>query len=234
VGEDDCLASYTEIEAKRIEFGVTSVRVLIDCAFETREVYAQSVAHSWTCMRGVDRDSFKHKREVLQNGVRTVIVVELPYSEAQWADPFSGTEQQQFGRQARIVRRPLRLARRFDWINLHIKNLLSAFKQGNALYWGLPGDVGAEYLRQINAEVRHTIVNARGQRVEWWSNVNVRTTAAGMLKTTGTKRANHAWDCECMILVAMCQQHLVDLSDWQPDAAVSTSIPSVSSDLQEN
>jgi hypothetical protein len=210
VGTTTCLTSYQEIEIKANEFGVDKKCVLIDSAFETREVYAQAVNHGWTCMRGVDREPFKHMTEIRDSqGAIKRIAIELPYSAEQWADPFTGTEQQQINRRLRFIRQVPRLARRFDWINLHIKNLLSAFKQGSGLYFGVPSDVGAEYLKQMSAEVRHVVINAKGRRTEWWSNTNV--------KGTGTKRPNHAWDCECMIVVAMCLQKLIDLSDWQPE-----------------
>jgi len=216
-GIDDltCLNSYAEIEEKRKEFGVDAKCVLIDTGFEAREVYAQIVKYGWTGMRGVDREvPFKHIKEITdpRTGVVKRIAIELPYSLEQWADPFSGTERQQLNRRMRIGRAAPRLARRFDWINLHIKNLLSAFKQGQAIYWGIPGDVGANYIRQINSEVRHVVTNARGRRTEWWSNTNA--------KGTGTKRPNHAWDCECMIVVAMCLQGLINLSDWVPESSL--------------
>jgi hypothetical protein len=189
--------------------------VIIDSAFESREVYAQAVKYGWTCMRGVDREPFKHYKEVRQSsGEMKKMAIELPYSEEQWADPFSGTSQQQINRRLGIARAVPRLARRFDWINLHIKNLVSAFKQGQGLYWGVPGDVGAEYIRQINAEVRHVVMTAKQKRTEWWSNTNA--------KGTGTKRPNHAWDCECMLVVAMCLQNLINLSDWSPDKSIAT------------
>jgi phage terminase large subunit GpA-like protein len=207
-----CLTSYDEVELKAAEWGVAAKCVLFDCGFETREVYAQAAKRGWTCMRGVDRaEPFRHYKEIVDPSSKLVrrVGIELPYSTINWADPFTGREAQQLNRRFRIVRAAPVLARRFDWINLHIKNLLNAFKQGEALYWGIPGDCGADYIRQINAEVRHVIINARGQRSEWWSNTNA--------KGTGQKRPNHAWDCECMIVVAMCLQNLINLSEWSPD-----------------
>ena len=215
VSERSCLTSYAEVDDKAKEFGVQPQCVVIDTGFEAREVYAQAVKYGWTCMRGVDRDApFKHIKEITdRDGMVKRVAIELPYSTVQWADPFSGTELQQLNRRFRMARAAPRLARRFDWINLHIKNLLSAFKQGNAVYWGVAGDVGPDYMKQINAEVRHVVINAKGRRTEWWSNTNA--------KGTGTKRPNHAWDIECMILVAMCLQNLINLSEWtpQPDKA---------------
>lgn len=219
VGENDCLSSYDEIEAKAKEFGVAAQCVMIDSSFETREVYAQAANRGWTCMRGVDREElFRHMREIIDPQTKMIkrVAIELPYSEEKLADPFTGTERQQLNRRVGRGVATLRLARRYDWINLHIKNLLSAFKQGGALYYGIADDVGAEYIKQINAETRHTVINVRGRKTEWWSNTNA--------KGTGTKRPNHAWDCECMILVAMCLQRLIDLSGWQPGENVSTSI----------
>ena len=211
VGERSCLTSYDEVELKAQEFGVQSQCVIIDSAFETREVYAQAAKRGWTCMRGVDKpEPFRHMKELVgSDGMIRKMAIELPYSTMQWADPFTGTEDQQLNRRYRIVRAAPRLARRFDWINLHIKNLLSAFKQGQAIYWGVPGDVGPDYIRQLNSEVRHMTINARGRKTEWWSN----RTAKG----EGHARPNHAWDCECMILVAMCLQNLINLTEWQPD-----------------
>ena len=215
VDEGDCLNSYDEIEAKAAAFGVAPQCVLIDSAFETREVYAAAAMRGWTCMRGVDRaEPFRHMTEILDPRTRQLkrIAIELPYSEEKWSDPFTGTEDQQINRRIRVRNAP-RLARRYDWVNLHIKNLLSSFKQGMGLYWGIPDDVGAEYVKQINAETRHTITTPRGKRTDWWSNTNA--------QGTGTKRPNHAWDCECQILVAMCLQKLIDLSDWQVEESIA-------------
>lgn len=218
VGESDCLSSYDEIEAKAKDFGVSEQCILIDSAFETNEVYTQAATRGWTCMRGVDREPFRHIQEIIDPRTRQIkrVTIELPYSEEKWSDPFTGTERQQINRRITRGRVTMRLARRYDWINLYIKNMLSAFKQGNALYYGIADDAGAEYIRQMNSETRHTVISARGRKTEWWSNTNA--------KGTGTKRPNHAWDCECMILVAMCLQRLIDLSDWKPDEIVSTSI----------
>jgi phage terminase large subunit GpA-like protein len=210
VGESTCLTSYEEIDIVAKEYSVQPQCVLIDSGYEAREVYAHAVKYGWTCMRGVDRvEPFKHYLEILDSVTKLIkkTAIELPYSAAQWADPFSGTEQQQLNRRFRVV--APKLARRYDWMNLHIKNLLSALKNGRALYWGVPGDVGPDYMRQINSEVRHVILNARQRRTEWWSNTDA--------KGEGTKRPNHAWDCECQIVVAMALQKLIDLSEWKRD-----------------
>jgi hypothetical protein len=210
VSESTCLTSYDEIEIKAKEYGINPQCVLIDSGYEAREVYTQAVKHGWTCMRGVDRaEPFKHYMEILDPATKLIkkVAIELPYSTMQLADPFSGTEAQQLNRRFRVI--APRLARRYDWMNLHIKNMLQAFKQGRALYWGVPGDVGGEYMRQINSEVRHVIINARQRRTEWWSNTDA--------KGEGTKRPNHAWDCECQIVVAMSLQKLIDLSDWKAE-----------------
>jgi len=216
VSERDCLSSYDEVEAKANELGVAPQCVIMDSGFEAREVYAQAARRSWTCMRGVDREElFRHILEVIDPVTKNPIkiTIELPYSAVNWCDPFMGTRQQQINRRVRVTREMPVLARRFDWINLHIKNMVSAFKQGRALYWGVADDVGTDYLRQINAETRHFIISPRGKRVDWWSNTNA--------EGTGTKRPNHAWDCECMILVAMCQQRLIDLTDWKPEESIA-------------
>jgi hypothetical protein len=211
VTPETCLTSYDEIEIRAKEYQVDSLCVLIDCNYEMREVYAQAAKRGWTCMRGVDRDQhFKHYKEIVDPYTKLIkkVVIELPYSVVQWADPFTGTDKQSTNRRVPAFI----LARRFDWMNLQIKNLLAAFKQGRAVYWGIPGDAGNDYIKQINSEVRHSIINARGKRTDWWSNGNI--------KGTGHKRANHAWDCECQIVVAMCLQNLIDLSQWKEEPEI--------------
>ena len=201
------LDSYTEIEEKRREFGIEAQCTLIDCGFETREVYAQAAKYGWTCMRGVDREPFKHAREIFVNGQLKRVIIELPYSEEKFVDAFTGTENQQINR--RFPRPQRQLTRRFDWINLHIKNLLDAFQKGQAVYWGVPRDAGSEYVKQMNSEIRHRIISAKGKATEWWSNTNA--------KGGGPRRANHMRDCEAQIVVAMCMQQFIDLSEWRPE-----------------
>lgn len=210
------LDSYAEIEAKSKEFGVASKRVLLDFGFEISECAAAVVKYGWTGMRGVDRaEPFKHLIEVPDGrGGTKVIKVDLPYSEAKWKDPMMGSSEQVLNKRMLITSRQRKLARYFDWINLYVKDMLAGFKSGNALYWGLPDDVGAEYLRQINSEVRHKIISAKGRVTNWWSNTNVR--------GTGLRRPNHYWDCECMIFCAMCMQGLIDLSGWQPSDCIAS------------
>lgn len=216
VGESTCLTSYDEIDIVAKQYGVEPQCVILDCGYETREVYTHAVKYGWTCMRGVDRvEPFKHYLEILNPVTRLIerTAIELPFSSAQLVDPFSGTSLQQLNRRIRVA--APRLVRRYDWMNLHIKNMLQAMKQGRALYWGVPSDVGLDYTRQINAEVRHSILNARQRRTEWWSNTDA--------KGEGTKRPNHAWDCECQIVVAMSLQKLIDLSDWKSESIASDS-----------
>src|SRR5215472_1656227 len=102
VGQGDCLSSYDEVDAKAKDFGLHSKCVLIDSGYETREVYAMSVKFGWTCMHGVDRVPFKHAKErVNKRGMVERMFIELPYSIEQWADPFTGTENQQLNRRFR-------------------------------------------------------------------------------------------------------------------------------------
>lgn len=209
VSELDCLESYAAIDAKAKELGIQPKCVLIDCRFETREVYAMAAKYGWTCMMGVDREVFIHmkERQNPQTGQPEKIKIELPYSELKWSDPFTGTKQQTINRRFVRTRQLPQLARRIDWSNLHIKNLLDAFRKGQAIQFDIPGDVGPDYIRQMNAEVRHRIVDKKGRITEFWSN---RTATGG-----GTARPNHAWDIECQIIVAMAAQGLIDLSNWQ-------------------
>lgn len=212
------LDSYVEIDAKAKQMGVFPKSVLLDFGYEINECAAAAVKYGWTGMLGVDRNEmFKHAVERIENGMPVKRTIELPYSEEKWKDPHMGESTQVINSRIPAQMRQVRLARYFQWMNLPIKDMLSGFKHGSALYWGVPGDVdnyeglegNLKYTSQINSEVRHKIISARGKETFWWSNRNI--------KGGGIARPNHFFDCELEIFVGMCMSHIINLSDWNPD-----------------
>lgn len=206
------LSSYTEIDLKAKEFGVINNCVLLDFGYEMRECAQACVKYGWTGMQGRDKEElFKHVKPImLPNGRQDTQKVELPWSEEKWKDPMMGEEEQVLNTRIPLALRRRNLARYYQWINLPIKEMLTGFKQGSALYWGVPEDVGAGYRKQLDAEIRFKIVSAKGKITYWYSNRNA--------KGGGEARANHAFDAECMIFTAMCMNGLIDLRQWNLDS----------------
>lgn len=200
-------ASYDELAEIANRFRVLSRRILIDCSFEMREVFAECSQRGWTALRGEACENFSHQVETAARGGGTKLIwVKRPYSKEEWGDPGMGKREQQRNRRGSIPQR-LKMARYFRWSNLSIKNILNAMKQGRTqIYWGVPEDVGKDYIAQINSEVRYRKLTAGGVATYFWSNCG--------RDMKGHKKPNHYWDCECMILVALIMQGLIDLDRY--------------------
>lgn len=103
--------------------------------------------------------------------------VRQPYKDT-LVDPAMGTSMQ-----GQV--RPVRL---FVYSNPAIKDLLSEYTRGIGPSWQIPENVTLDYIEQMSAEHREEIVDAYGKVTYKWVN--------------RPRKANHFWDCECMILVA--------------------------------
>lgn len=68
-----------------------------------------------------------------------------------------------------------------------MKDMLGLAMTGVEQDWQIPSEVGREYLQQITAEKREEQVDARGREKFVW---------------VRKRRANHYFDCECMIMVS--------------------------------
>lgn len=223
------LDSYDHIENKAEEFGIPKVCVVIDCGYETREVYAAAIKKGWTCLRGDDRTEWIH---FLENPkTKQKVKVSRPYSPATQGDPgFKFEDRKKLQSKFPGVVLPgshmPRYARVLYFSNLEIKDILAAFKQGRAaIYWGLPGDVGKEYRKQINSEVRYKKTKQKGGVEYWWSNCG----PDGKQR----KKPNHYWDCEVMLMVCFIVAKLIDLEKFQGEVTASTNEVSVFDDGEE-
>jgi hypothetical protein len=214
--------SYDEIESTSQKFSVAPRRVIIDAGYESRQVYSQCVRRGWTWMKGdpmQNREGFDHiieTKDAAGNVKR--MVVSLPYSKIKWGDPMTNgriTQKPKLNPRIGIVNEAAihegRFARGYHFINLACKDLLNALKQGRTTtYWGVPQDVTNGYIAHMNSEVRYKIIGARGRIIFWWSNSGP--------DGKGKKRANHWWDCEVMITVAMVMQGILRIDEWKDEA----------------
>lgn len=160
-----------EVRAKQLDLGIEDDRTILDCGFEEQQVFELCCQYGWRAMRGDDARGFTHFEE----GERIL----RPYSAPMNCEPYIGRRDQPRKYQHAVMCR---------WSNPTIKDFLNRLKQGKGLYWGIPRDVSANYLAQIDGEQKREVVNKRtGRKERRWVEVG--------------RAGNHLWDCECMALV---------------------------------
>jgi phage terminase large subunit GpA-like protein len=172
------LLTFEEIHEKEIELKVTPRRVIPDSGFRATEVYEACCKYGWTAFKGEDKEYFSHK---LPDGT----MVRKIFSPVQRGDPGIGTSSQGLKHCALIL-----------WSNPSTKDMLERLKKGRGPYWGIPKDVGQEYLYQIDSETKRLRHNKMtGQAIWEWVRIG--------------KRPNHYWDCECEQVVAAVMAELL-------------------------
>lgn len=166
------LLTVEQAEELRALHGVEKQLCFEDAQYDTAQVYADCVRFGWTALHGDGCDGFTHilrdKRKVRRF--------------------YSSIKQTQV---------PGGMARYMFWASDPVKDMLAAFIRGDSHPWGLPADVGAQYLSQIGVpqpqgdgtfkqtggDAKRERVNKSTGRPEWrWVKVG----------------ANHLWDCEAM------------------------------------
>lgn len=201
-----------ELEMIRKAFDVKPWYVVMDIGFERQESLAACVTYGWTGMRGDQANSYRHRVETSdQNGNKLVRYIDRPYSEKKWADPgFSAAKQKEMRHNRQIIR--TKRAVFYEFSNLSIKNMLASLRSGRArVYWGTPedprtftgDDISKDYRDQLDSETRYRSVDRKGRATYFWSNCG--------RDGKGTKKANHFYDCEVMILVVMAIQQLIEI-----------------------
>jgi len=79
----------------------------------------------------------------------------------------------------------------FRWSNPSAKDILAALKAGKAQPWEvckMDPELAEEYAKQLDSERKKEVIDKHGRAEMRWVSF----------------RANHAWDCECMQVVAAC------------------------------
>ena len=86
----------------------------------------------------------------------------------------------------------------YHWSNPTVKDMLSILRGGLGLYWGRPTDEPKEYTEGLHSEHKIMEQDRRTGRPKWrWTLKNP------------NERNNHAWDLECMALVAAIMSGLL-------------------------
>jgi len=88
-----------------------------------------------------------------------------------------------------------RRVRYAHWASDRVKDILHAHRTGLAAAWDIPDDAPPEYLRQIDAEVKREMINAKTKQSEF--------------RWVKTRNANHGWDVEAMQIVAALMLKLI-------------------------
>jgi hypothetical protein len=190
-----CVETFDQVTDLQLKWTVNDQCVFVDARFETRRVYAECVKHGhwemvkgrrvwccWTGLMGSPSWDFAHHNEKDQTPNKTA--PRKMYSRMQHGDPGAG----QFKSK---VLAPFML-----WSNEQVKGVLARLRDGKGAKWTAAPvppeekETEAEYIRQINSEIRGWVKDrGTGRMILKW-------------KTVSEKAANHYWDCECMQVVA--------------------------------
>lgn len=172
------IASWEEMEEKRIELGVEPARTMVDIAFDTAAVQAVCVRYGWQGLWGdnTNKRSFPHHETVLVQNKPTRITRNFPFSSVNIGHV--GIGQKGVRRQARY----------FFWCQDPIKDMWHRLKNGLSTYrWTVPQDTSEDYRKQIQAEYKVTTVEKKtGRKVRVYKH----------------KTDNHMTDCDQMCLVS--------------------------------
>lgn len=158
------LESFDQLAELQRRMKVKPALTFIDANYDTDVVYHACGSQGWTALRGSPQKSFAYKKK---NGD----IVQRPFTRFSDAQTTSG-----------------KLCRYAWWSSDRVKDILHAHRTGQAASWEIPDDVPKEYLKQIDAEVKKEMKNAKTSQVEFrWVRI---------------RRDNHGWDCEAMQIVA--------------------------------
>lgn len=166
------LQTVGDIQEKQAKHSVFEKCVLVDCSYNTADVFQMCCANGWVALRGSPRLNFSYTKR----GRRIL----LPHTDPDemWGDPNMGKAGQGRYRCRLIV-----------WSNPTIKDILHRLKTGHGAYYGVPSDASQEWHRQMISEVKRKTRNKKTGQPEWnWVLIG--------------GRQNHIWDCECMQVVA--------------------------------
>jgi phage terminase large subunit GpA-like protein len=163
MGGDSRLLYYAKVDTweqlKVIQetYKVENRKTQIDCGYSKDEVYKRCAQYGWLSLRGDQRDQYPHRN---RSG-KTVFKSYSPYQTVTASD----------GRKTMVA----------YFSNTSQKDILFQLRNQRGVDWQIADDIGSEYLRQIDAEVRR----GEGKTARWVKRHN----------------SNHAVDCETMQIV---------------------------------
>jgi hypothetical protein len=169
----DKVDTWERLKVIQETYGVENRKTQVDCGFQTDEVYKRCAQNGWLALRGDRRDSYPHPTKGKP--------IYKPFSRYQNVTASDGRKTMvcYFG-------------------NLPIKDILHQLRNQKGVSWEIPDDIGREYMRQIDAEVRR----GEGKSAIWKKRHN----------------DNHAVDCESMQIVLASAMKLIGSPDTDDEA----------------
>lgn len=179
------LYSETDIEAKRVEYGVPADCTVVDSGYRPKGdhgVYAACIRYGWIAAKGTDEPFFWHTETKIVNGKKVSSRVQKPWAPLSFGDPGEGTSEQGRNRcplirfsSSVMADRVMGLIERGLWIEPEAEE---------------QDETEREYRRQMTAEFKRPKVDKfTGRRVMVW------------VCPSGN---NHAFDCgKQQVLCAM-------------------------------
>lgn len=163
--------SYDQILELQRQYNVMPKMVFIDAQYLTDKVYSACAAQDWTALHGSGRESFPYRQ-------RDGNIIHRPFTRFSEAQTTRG--------------KPARYA---HWASDRVKDILHAHRIGQAADWEIPDDVSPEFIKQIDAEAKREVTNAKTKQVAY--------------RWTKVRRENHAFDVEAMQIVAALMLKLI-------------------------
>jgi phage terminase large subunit GpA-like protein len=158
------LETFDQLAELQRKMNVKPRLVFVDAGYDTDIVYHSCASQDWTALRGSPQKSFAYKKH---NGD----IIQRPFTRFQDAQTTSG-----------------KICRYAYWSSDRIKDIVHAHRTGQAASWEIPDDAPLEFIKQIDAEVKKEMKNAKTSQIEFrWVRI---------------RRDNHAFDCEAMQIVA--------------------------------
>lgn len=170
----DKVDTWERLQVIQKRYNVENKMTQIDCGYQKDEVYKRCAQYGWLALRGDKRESYPHKRR----GGRVFYKPYSPYQDATSSDH--------------------RVTKVAYFSNLVHKDILFQLRNQRGVAWQVPDDIGSEYLRQIDAEVRR----GEGKTAKWEPRI----------------KDNHAVDCEDMQVVIASMLGLIGSPETEIEA----------------
>jgi phage terminase large subunit GpA-like protein len=165
------IETFDNVHDLALRYSIKPQMVFVDAQYDTDQVYAACARMNWTALHGSGQASFPYRKP---NGD----VIHRPFTR------FSEAQAPGTGK-----------ARYAHWSSDRIKDIVHAHRTGQSAAWEIPDDIGAEYIKQVDAEVKREVTNAKTKQVEY--------------RWTRIRRDNHAFDVEAMQIVAALMLKLI-------------------------
>ena len=166
---------WSEIAHLQAQYRIKAYHVGVDAGNWSQAVYKECAERQWIALVGSGQKAWSHYDKAQKN--QTI----RPYSPARQGRVAAAPRRAEWqgGRKAKPI-----ACWYYEWSNLFYKDWLSRLAAGQGtVEWEYADDVEQEYIWSLDSEARKIGSDGKPK----WERIS--------------KRANHFWDCECMILV---------------------------------